>query len=67
MDARRIGRPLAAIAALAILVPPLQFGCGDDSRTSGTQVQISPEAKAQIKDMKDMYKDMNKGAAKKKR
>jgi hypothetical protein len=35
----------------------LQAGCGDDSKTTGTQVQLSEEAKAQIKDMRDMYKE----------
>jgi hypothetical protein len=31
-------------------------GCGDETRTTGTQVKMSDEAKAQIKDMRDMYK-----------
>jgi len=29
-------------------------GCGDDSRTSGTQLQMSPEAKAEIEDMRSI-------------
>ncbi len=39
-------------------------GCGGDSRSSGTQVTFSPEAKAQIADMKEMYKNLKKGGAK---
>lgn len=66
MGVRRIGRSIAAILIPAVLTLTSQSGCGDDSRTSGTQVQFSPEAKAQIKDMKDMYKDLDKGGAKKK-
>lgn len=32
-------------------------GCGDESKTSGTQVQISPEVKAELDDMKSVQKD----------
>jgi hypothetical protein len=41
----------------------LAGGCGDESRTTGTQLQMSDEAKAQIKDMRDMYKQ-EKGSKK---
>jgi len=63
MSAPRIHRALPVLFALAILLPFLQAGCGGDSRTSGTQVELSAEAKAQIKDMRDMYKE-NKGMRK---
>jgi hypothetical protein len=33
-------------------------GCTDESRTTGTQVQVSEKQKAQDDDMKNMYKDM---------
>jgi len=45
---------------LTIILTLAQAGCGDDSKTSGTQLQMSPQAKAQIQDMRDMYKE-NKG------
>jgi hypothetical protein len=64
MGVRRIGRSIAGVLAPAALMLSLQSGC-DDSRTSGTHVEISPEAKAQIQDMREMYKDMDKGSARK--
>ena len=33
-------------------------GCGDDSRTTGTQLQISPEVKAEMDDMASAQKDV---------
>jgi hypothetical protein len=63
MCAPRVQRALPGLFILAILCPFLLAGCGDDSRTTGTQVQISEEAKAQIKDMRNMYKE-NKGMRK---
>jgi hypothetical protein len=63
MSAPRIHRALPGLFILAILLPFLPAGCGDDSRTTGTQLQLSEEAKAQIKDMRDMYKE-NKGMRK---
>ena len=56
MPTVRIGHILLLVWPLAILSPILLAGCGDDSRTTGTQVKISEEAKAQINDMRDMYK-----------
>ena len=40
-------------------------GCGDDSTKDGTQVKVSEETKAQIIDMRDVYKDMGKDKKKK--
>jgi hypothetical protein len=42
----------------------LLVGCGDDTRKDGTQVKVSEETKAQVNDMRDMYKDMGKGKKK---
>ena len=63
MSAPRVQWSLPFLFTLAMILPFLLAGCGDDSRTTGTQVQLSEEAKAQIKDMRDMYKE-NKGMRK---
>jgi hypothetical protein len=34
----------------------LLAGCGDESKTTGTQLQISPEVKAEMDDMKSAQK-----------
>jgi hypothetical protein len=57
MMAPRIRRALPGLFITAVLVPFLSAGCGDDSRTTGSHVQFSEEAKAQIQDMKDIYKE----------
>jgi hypothetical protein len=59
----RLRVTLPSFCALAVGLSLLQTGCGDDSKTSGSQLQMSPEAKAQIQDMRDMYKE-NKGMRK---
>jgi hypothetical protein len=66
MPTRRIVRPLLVAFPLAVLLPFLQSGCGDDSKTGGTQLTISPEAKTQINDMREMYKANKKKAGAKK-
>ncbi len=66
MPTRRIGHALLLLFPLAIASPLLLTGCGGNSQTTGTQVQISEEAKAQIDDMRDMYKTSTKAQAKKK-
>ena len=38
----------------------MHSGCGDDVRKDGTQVKVSEETKAQVNDMRGMYKDMGK-------
>jgi hypothetical protein len=32
-------------------------GCGDDSKTTGTQLQMSPEVKAELEDMRSVMKE----------
>jgi hypothetical protein len=36
----------------------LSGGCGDDSKTTGTQIQISPEVKAELNDMRAAQKEV---------
>jgi hypothetical protein len=62
----RIHASLSVLFAfvLAMILPFLAAGCGDDSRTTGTQVERSEQQKQQVKDMSGMYKDM-KGVRKK--
>ena len=55
MHSRRIVIILMALGGLSPLLP--LGGCGDDSKTSGTQVQMSPAAKADIDDMKAVMKE----------
>jgi hypothetical protein len=33
-------------------------GCGDDSKTTGTQLEMSPEVKAELDDMKSAQKEV---------
>jgi hypothetical protein len=66
MLTRRIGHGLIFLWPIALVVPFLHAGCGDDSRTTGTQVKMSEEAKAQINDMRDMYR-ANKSQGKQKK
>lgn len=35
--------------------PSLMSGCSDESKQSGTQVQVSEEQKAQLNSKRDMY------------
>jgi hypothetical protein len=56
---RSIGIGIAVTFGLG-LACPLLVGCGDDTRKDGTQVKISDETKAQVNDMRGMYKDMGK-------
>ncbi len=63
MHARRGHGSLPVLIALAIVLPVFPAGCGDSSRTTGTQLQLSEEAKAQIIDMKSIYKE-NRAAKK---
>jgi hypothetical protein len=43
--------------ALAVGCLSLIGGCSDESRTTGTQLRISPEVKAEIDDMKSAQKE----------
>jgi hypothetical protein len=66
MRTRRIGRTLLVLFPLAIVSSSFHAGCGDDSRKTGTQLKLSEEAKAQINDMRSMYKETKAQAKKKK-
>jgi len=72
MHARHNHRFLPVLMiALAVVLPAFGSGCGDETRTTGSQVEISEEAKAQIEDMRNMYKEQGihrkgKGQVKKK-
>ena len=56
MRSRSTRRSFLKILPLATVMPLTLIGCTDDSKTSGTQLKISEEAKGQINDMRDMYK-----------
>ncbi len=58
MHPRRILIILSATVGLGLGCLALLSGCGDDSKTTGTQVQISPETKAAIKDMRTAQKEV---------
>jgi hypothetical protein len=66
----RLGRPTRAprlapaLLALAPLLVPFAVGCSGSDRQNGTQVQVTEETKAQIQDMRSMYKDMGKNKTK---
>ena len=66
MTTPQISRALLVLFPLALFSSFVQVGCGDDSRATGTQVKFTEEAKAQINDMRDMYKS-TKASTKKKR
>jgi hypothetical protein len=58
--------PLLALVLAALALPTLTtlVGCGDDSRTDGTQVQESEQQKAMINDMRDDMLKANKERSK---
>jgi hypothetical protein len=58
MDSRRIVITVVAFGGLGIGCIPLLSGCSDDSKTTGTQVQMSPAVKAEIEDMKSTQKEL---------
>ncbi len=45
------------ISLCGVGCPFLVTGCSDDSKTTGTQLQMSPEVKAEIKDMRSAQKE----------
>jgi hypothetical protein len=58
-----------ASGGLAIACLALAGGCGDESKTTGTQLKMSPAVKAEIDNMKSAQKELRaerKAAAKKK-
>jgi hypothetical protein len=56
MHSRRIALIPMSLGAFGCFL--LVAGCGDDSRTTGTQLQISPAVKAEINDMKSAQKEI---------
>lgn len=50
---RHAARAISACSVLGFLL--LMPGCNDESKQSGTQVQVSDEAKAQLKAKRDLY------------
>jgi hypothetical protein len=56
MQSGRIAIILMSLGAFGCFF--LLAGCGDDSKTSGTQLQISPAVKAEINDMKSAQKEI---------
>jgi hypothetical protein len=55
MQSRRIATIFASACGLGCLF--VLTGCGDDSRTSGSQLQMSPAVKAEIEDMRSAQKE----------
>ena len=58
MHARRIIRSVIASGLVGLGFVCIQGGCGDDSRTTGSQLRISPEVKAEMDDMRAAQKDV---------
>jgi len=57
LQPRRIAIIIVASGGLGFGCLSLLGGCGDDSRTTGTQVQLTPEDKDLLKDMRGVMKD----------
>ena len=49
---------VAAALAIGLVSLFLLGGCGDESKTTGTQLQISPEVKAEMNDMGAAQKEV---------
>ena len=58
MHPRRLFAMLLPPGGVGLLCLCLSGGCGDDSKTTGTQVQISPEMRAELDDMKAVQKEV---------
>jgi len=56
LQPRRIVLIVIASGGLGLGGLGLLGGCGDESKTTGTQLQISPERKAEIEDMRSIMK-----------
>jgi hypothetical protein len=48
----------AAVAVAGLVALSLFGGCGDESKTTGTQLQLSPEVKAELDDIRSAQKDV---------
>lgn len=57
MSPRRLTIILLSSLGPGLLCLGLSGGCGDDSKTTGTQLQISPEVKAELDDMRSAQKE----------
>ena len=55
MHPRRLVSTLVAFAGVGIVCLP-QLGCGDDSKTTGTQLQLTEKDKAEIEGMRAAMK-----------
>jgi hypothetical protein len=58
LDRRFIVITVLASFGLALGSVLLSSGCSDESKTTGTQVQISPEVKEQLDDMRSAQKEV---------
>jgi hypothetical protein len=56
---RFIPKSARSLVAASITILSLA-GCGDDSRTTGSMLQMSPEAKAAQKDMREAMREQRK-------
>jgi len=61
---RRLPLLAPVLAALALPAPTMLAGCGDDSRTDGTQVQESEQQKVMIDSMREDMLKANKERSK---
>jgi len=55
---RRIVIIVIASGGLGLGCLSLLSGCADESKTTGTQLQMSPEVKAEIEDMRSAQKEV---------
>jgi hypothetical protein len=64
----RSSRLVTVVASCGLCLVSLSLlgGCGDDSKTTGTQLQMSPEVKAELEDMRSVQKE-ERAARKKER
>jgi hypothetical protein len=58
MHLRRLFTTLLPLGGVGLFCLCLAGGCGDDSKTTGTQIRISPEVKADLDDMKAAQKEV---------
>ena len=58
MHSKRIGIISVAFLVVGLGCLSLLSGCGGDSKTSGSRLEMSPEVKAQMKDMGAAQKEL---------
>jgi hypothetical protein len=49
---------VAAVLATGFVSLSMLGGCGDESKTTGTRLEVSPEVKAQLDDIRSAQKDV---------